>query len=198
MGYIIIAIALFLTALLWAFVNRNDGLSIFDPPEKQAGRRGEHIVTNIIQEILESGDVLLTNVEVEYEGQLAELDDVVINHNGIFIIEVKNYSGRIFGNEEDPVWAKYKTTPAGNTYEKNVDNPIKQVKRQVHILANYLRKNRQHVWVDGYVYFVQGNSPIESDYILENPEGIDKVLHSPEKMALSREDINHIMELLSS
>lgn len=198
MGYIIIAITLFFIALLWAFINRSDGPSIFESPEKQAGRRGEYIVTNIIQEVLESGDVLLTNVEVEYEGQLAELDDVVINHNGIFIIEVKNYSGRIFGNEEDPVWAKYKRTPAGNTYEKNVDNPIKQVKRQVHILANYLRKNRQHVWVEGYVYFVRGNSPIESDYILETPEAIDKVLHSPGKMALSREDINHIMELLSS
>ncbi len=198
MGFIVIGIVLLLPFFLWAFINRNEWPSIFESPEKQAGRRGEHIATNIIRDVLESGDVLITNVEVEYEGQLAELDDVVINHNGIFIIEVKNYSGRIFGNEEDPVWAKYKTTPAGNTYEKNVDNPIKQVKRQVHILANYLRKNRQHVWVDGYVYFVQGNSPIESDYILENPEDIDKVLHSPGKMALSREDINHIMELLSS
>lgn len=58
---------------------------------------------------------------------------MVINRYGVFIIEVKNYKGELVGNGDDYEWKKYKTTGAGNTYEKTVKNPIRQVKRQIHM-----------------------------------------------------------------
>lgn len=47
-----------------------------------------------------SNDVYLRNVKVEYDGRPAEIDNVIINQNGIFIIEVKNYSGILYGDED--------------------------------------------------------------------------------------------------
>lgn len=122
-------------------VNRNDDYDhtqspghgrtpwIFEPEEKRVGRQGERIATNIIKRVLREDDYLFTNVPVSYDGKNAELDNVVVNKYGVFIIEVKYYKGRLYGAEDDYEWQKYKDDGYGNTFEKNVKNPIKQVKR---------------------------------------------------------------------
>ena len=81
---------------------------IFESPERRAGHRGEIIATDSIKRVLREGDYLLTNVSISYDGRLAELDNVVVNKYGVFIIEVKNYKGRLYGEENDYTWKKYK------------------------------------------------------------------------------------------
>ena len=70
-------------------------------PEKVAGKRGEAAAANIIRSVLRKGDLLLTNVEIDCDGKKTELDNVIVNKNGVFIIEVKNYSGSLVGCESD-------------------------------------------------------------------------------------------------
>lgn len=166
------------------------------PDEKTAGRQGEQLGNEIIRLALRRGDTHLTNVCVEYDGKPAELDNVIINECGVFIIEVKNYRGEITGGEDDYEWYKVKTTSAGNVYEKNVKNPIKQVKRQVYVLANYLSINGVRVWVQGYALLIRGNSPVKSPYILNGAEDIDRVIHTPGRETLSPEKIRQTAALL--
>jgi len=130
------------------------GLGGIELPEKRAGRLGESFANTVIQEILHDDDVMLTNVKIMAEGKQAELDDLIINKRGVFIIEVKNYSGELFGEEEEDDWIKTKMTPGGSLYQKTVRNPIRQVKRQIHVLSRFLKENNVHVWIDGYVFFV--------------------------------------------
>ena len=48
------------------------------------------------------------------DGQIETLDktpnydqyDIVINENGVFVIETKNYSGRIYGQENQHEWTQ--------------------------------------------------------------------------------------------
>lgn len=197
MGYLIIILSLVFVALLWVIVSRDDPASIFTRPEKQEGNRGEYIATRIIKEVLNGEDVLLTNIEVSFENSHTELDDLIINQNGIFIIEVKNLSGDLYGDENSPKWTKYKTTSAGNKYIKELDNPIKQVKRQIYILANHLRDNGFHIWVNGYVFFLKGNSPVESEFVLKTQDDIASVLHSPGRKHLKQEEIRQLTHLLT-
>ena len=167
----------------------------FDEMQKRAaGQNGEHLATAIIRSVLHEGDCLLTNVSISDDGKPAELDNVIINPFGVFIIEVKNYKGRLYGNEDDYTWEKYKDDGYGNTFEKEVKNPIKQVKRQVYILARTL--NGFNVWVEGYAFLVQGNSPIQSPYILENAEDIDRAIHSPGQNHLSLQEVEQIRNTL--
>jgi len=56
----------------------------------------------------------------------------------------------IVGGEDDFEWQKYKTTEAGNTYEKTVKNPIRQVKRQIDILAHFLDYYGARAWIEGF------------------------------------------------
>ena len=167
---------------------------IFESPERRAGLQGEHIATDIIKGVLREGDYLFTNVSVSCDGKRTELDNVVVNKYGVFIFEVKNYKGRLYGDEDDFNWKKYKDDGYGNTFVKEVKNPIKQVKRQIYILAKYL--DCFHVWVEGYVILIHGNSPVQSKYLLENIEGIDSAIHTFGKNRLSKNTVESIKKML--
>ena len=171
---------------------------IFEAPERRVGRLGEQQATHIISSVLREDDRLFTNVQVIYKDKPAELDNVIVNRFGVFIIEVKNYHGSLVGNEDDYEWTKYHTTDAGNTYSKIVKNPIKQVKRQVYVLAKFLEYyGTVRVWIEGYALLLHGNSPVESDYILSSIQDIDKAIHTPNRNRLTQKNIEEISKLLS-
>lgn len=164
--------------------------------KRRAGRRGEVIVSNAIRSILSDEDILLTNIEISFKGKTAELDNVIINKYGVFIIEVKNYKGRIYGEEDDYEWEKYKDDGYGNVFKKNVKNPIRQVKRQIYILAKYLDYNGEKVWINGYALLVNGNSPIQSKYILSSVKAIEQVIHTTGKNELTKKQVENIAKIL--
>lgn len=168
---------------------------IFEAPERRAGRRGEIIAKDLIKGVLREGDYLLSNVSISYDGRPAELDNVVVNKYGVFIIEVKNYKGRLYGEDDDYTWKKYKDDGYGNTFEKEVKNPIKQVKRQVYILAKFLESF--NVWIEGYVLLIHGDSPVQSKYVFESIDDIDRAIHTFGKNRLSVHTVESIQNMLS-
>ena len=167
-----------------------------ETPAKKAGRLGEMYATSIIEEVQNKNDVLLTKVEIAVDGKRTELDNVVINDKGVFIIEVKNHSGQLSGDEDDFKWIQSKVTEAGNLYQKSVKNPIGQVKRQIFLLSELLKNHGIRVWIKGYVFFVERNSPVNSEYVLETRKDIDTAIHSRSKNHLNKKMIEEIKKLL--
>lgn len=192
----IIAAGLGLLFLLCVLLSKNKS-PIFESEAKRAGRAGERFATQKIQEILKDDDILFTNVNVSFDGKDAELDNVIINKHGVFIIEVKNYKGNLYGNEDDYEWVQEKVSHGGYLYDNTHRNPIGQVKREIYILANYLKQNGIKVWVEGYVYFVRGNSPVESDYIVNGLRDIHNVIHFGTDNNLSKRTVSRLADLLS-
>lgn len=180
--------------IVWGLVRT--GMRSVESPKKAAGRRGEALTAKIIQNVLREDDKWYTNVVISFDGREAELDNVIVNENGVCIIEVKNYSGRLEGEEDDYEWIKYHTSAGSNTYKKQVRNPISQVKRQIYILANYLRWHGIDVWVEGYVYLLRSNSPVKSGFVLTGAADIDRALHADGKARLDGETIRAIAGLL--
>lgn len=165
--------------------------------QKRAGIRGEKFATKLIRETLNDDDILLCNVRISYDGKKTELDNVILNKRGIFIIEVKNYVGTITGGLNDYEWNKTKVTASGNSYTSSVKNPINQVRRQVYILANYLKDNGINVWIEGYAFLVEGNSPVRSAYILNDQQDIDAAIHLRTNNKLKPQTRDEIIRLLS-
>ena len=173
--------------------------TVFEPAEseqRRAGRYGERVATDLIKRALREDDRLFTNVRIEYDGKFAELDNVIVSSYGVFIIEVKNYKGRLYGNEDDYEWEKYKDDGYGNTFEKKVKNPIKQVKRQIYLLAKYLEYYGPRVWVEGYALLIHGNSPVESRNMLSNSDDIDRAIHTPGKCRLTKQQVESIIRII--
>ena len=162
----------------------------------EAGRQGEKTATAILKKFLRDDDYLLTNVSISFDGKQTELDDIIINKNGVFIFEVKNYNGYLAGSEDDFEWQKYKVTDAGNVYEKPVKNPIRQVKRQIYILHHFLDQRGVNIWVEGYVMLLHGRSPVASQYVLKTGRDIDRAIHTPGKVKLAPKTIKTIINLL--
>ncbi len=188
----IVVIALFIFIFL---ISRLLGPRI-ESPEKRAGRMGERFATTIIREILRADDALLTNVRISAEGKQTELDNVIINSNGVYIIEVKNWTGELSGDEESYDWIQTKAT-YGGVYQKEVKNPIGQVKREIYILSKLLKENGLDVWIDGYVFFVEMNSPIISEYVLPTQGDINRAIHTPGRRKLNVSDQRLIIDILS-
>lgn len=170
---------------------------LFSPPERRFGARGEEAIERLISSTLTSNDRYFTNIEVLAEGKRAEIDNIIVNTYGVFIIEAKSYKGRLVGTEGDYEWQKYHTTEAGKVYQKKVKNPIPQVKRQVYILHKFLEAKGLHPWVRGYVVFLYNNSPIKHQYILAGERSIRTALHSFEKRTLSPQEVERISALFS-
>lgn len=168
---------------------------IFEPG-KRAGRRGEIEGTKLIKEVLRDGDYLFSNVHISYDGKFAELDNVVINENGVFIIEVKSYSGYLYGYEKDRKWEKIKMTESENTYKQEIDNPIRQVKRQTYILSNFLRERNLKTYIKSYVLLINKNAPCESRYLLEDSSDINWVIHLKSKKIIDKEKLEDISKVL--
>lgn len=195
-----IAIVIFIIIVVIIAIQRDnsDGNQpyIFEAPEKTAGRQGEAIAASAIRQVLREDDFLFTNVTISFDGKPAEMDNVIVNKYGVFIIEVKNYKGLLVGDEDDYEWEKYKSDGYGNTFLKTVKNPIKQVKRQVYVLAKYLQYYGADVWVEGYTLFVQGNSPVESGRVLKSVADIDRVMHTVTRKRLDAKTVTAVKKIL--
>lgn len=164
---------------------------------KSAGNRGEAYFNNMLKSILRNDDVLIRNVCLQVNGKEAEIDSLIINNNGIFIVEVKNYNGRLYGDIDDFEWTKEKISPGGNVFYKQVKNPIKQIKRQTYILSQFLKENNIRVWISGYAYFINGNSPVDDDCVINDIDELDRIIHTPGNKLYDDRLINKVIEALT-
>ena len=167
-----------------------------ESPQKRAGRQGEKIATNIIREVLNDDDVLFTNPEISADGKQTELDNLIINSHGIYIIEVKNYSGTLYGTKDDYEWLQIKMTSGGNFYQKSVKNPVKQVNRQIYIMSRFFKENGIDVWVEGYVFLLENNSPIADPCILRTQKEIAYAIHTDSRKKINKKTKEIIISLL--
>ena len=118
-----------------------------------------------------------------------EIDFIVSGPTGVFVIEVKAYSGTLLGDYSEQQWLKRKRSGAGNIYEKYVANPLQQARRGAAALSRELSRRGERIYVNGAVYLaggectaeITGEPPREGlfshydellDFITENPRGI--------------------------
>jgi hypothetical protein len=91
------------------------------------GFYGEYLTFNILERV-NGNKKILTNVYVPKEtGGTTEIDVVMIHEKGIYVIESKNYSGWIYGDEKNKNWTQ--TFKSGR--KEKFYNPIWQ--NQTHI-----------------------------------------------------------------
>ena len=80
---------------------------------------------------------VLRNVYIpKANGETTEIDLLYVTAKGIFVIESKNYSGYIFGSEQNQNWTV--TLFAGQNW-------MKQNKIEKHHFYNPIRQNRSHI-----------------------------------------------------
>ena len=196
----IAAIGLVLIVLIIILSRRKHRPEWYRPhqsPSDIVGIIGEKEAREKIRKILRPDVRLFSNVTISYDNREAELDNVIVNRCGVFIVEVKNYSGMLEGNADDYEWTKSHISQGGNQYTKTVKNPIRQVKRQIYILAKYLEDHGVRTWIEGYVYMCDAESPVEDDLVLPSIKALDRIVHTTVRSGLSQKQIDVITDALS-
>ncbi len=112
---------------------------LFDTNEVR-GRYGEFLTErelNIVNLFGRKG-MILRNVYIPKDNEeTSEIDLLFITQKGIFVIESKNYSGWIFGNENEMRW----TAMLPNRQKNSFYNPIKQNQTHIKWLVKYLKSD---------------------------------------------------------
>ena len=208
MTYFIIAIIIAVYIAIAVSAYRNDSGSFRNRYPDQsddereiyrAGEEGEYLAASAIKSILFKDDWHTCNFEFSVDGREAECDILVVNSNGIFIFEVKSFSGSLFGYETDDIWEKVKESDSGHLYSKEIKNPIKQVERQSRLLKKLLGSYRIcNIWIDGRVFLLNDNPHDASEYILTDPDEVDRLIHTPGRRPLNKSKKDAVISAINS
>lgn len=150
-----------------------------------SGRRGERQLYKAIKH-LDGNNIVFCNLPVRYKRGRSELDMLIISHKGIIIVEVKNHSGTIQGSWKADKWEQRKYYKNGLHSAQEMDNPIKQMRRQRDIVKSILNAAGEEVWIDTVLYFSSSNAKLklnlrENDYVCLGSKEILNFLNGYER-----------------
>ena len=97
------------------------------------GYLGEKSVATILSLLPSDKYKIINDLLIEVDGRTIQIDHLVVSIYGIFVIETKNYKGRITGSDNSDYWTK---NMFGNKY--TFYNPIRQNKSHVLALSKQL------------------------------------------------------------
>jgi len=112
--------------------------SIFD--DDWVGKYGEDLTARklkLTKALGRSGEILRNIYVPKENGQTSEIDLIFISQKGIFVLESKNYSGWIFGNEKDLYW----TASLDRNQKNHFYNPISQNRNHMKWLRTLIGEN---------------------------------------------------------
>jgi len=105
------------------------------------GFYGEFVLYRKVCRIFGKASVL-TNLYLDSKNtEKTEIDVLAVSNQGIYVYEMKNYSGYIYGSEKDQYW-----TQVLNKWSKNkFYNPLKQNYAHTKAVENYLGVSKEQI-----------------------------------------------------
>lgn len=103
------------------------------------GTYGEYSLYTYLRHFEMKGCRFLFNLYVpKGGGRTSEIDIVMIHPKCLFVIECKNYSGWIFGNENNEYWIQVLPIDYGESCKTQFYNPIKQNAMHIRAIRRYI------------------------------------------------------------
>ena len=103
------------------------------------GRYGEYLTYKYLKQFETNGAKFLFNIYIPKEnGETTEIDVLMICKKGLFVFESKNYSGWIFGSENQKNWYQTLPTGRGRSHKEHFYNPIMQNRSHIKYLKAFL------------------------------------------------------------
>ncbi len=162
-------ILLFLAAAHGAAV-RQDGR---ESKAIKAGLRGESKVARELARGLDNDHYVFNDLSLRSGFRRAQIDHVVVGPGGVFVIETKNWGGRITGGPRDAAWTQHGD---GTRPPRRHENPVLQNERHVRVLDACLRSGGlAGVPVVSVLVFATRGARIEADAggaALLSPDGL--------------------------
>lgn len=95
-----------------------------------------------------SNSLFIFNSYVEKENESTEIDLIMLHQSGLYVFEIKNFNGWIFGSENDKTWT---CTYGRKGSKEKFFNPIWQNKKHINYLKTILKN--KNIPIYNYVVF---------------------------------------------
>lgn len=113
-----------------------------DSQERFRGKIGEMKVSFTTSFCFDTYKQVIRNIYLHfYNGKTTEVDEIIITSSGIYVFEIKNYKGWIFGNENNREWTQVLSIGGGDTEKNHFYNPIHQNRTHINCIRNIIRDN---------------------------------------------------------
>ena len=157
----------------------------------RCGLAGEEQTQSLL-EGLPKGYTVLNNVELEVGGRRSEIDLLVVSESGLFVVEVKNHSGRIFGRKGQNTWRQDKRQET-----KYMKNPLHQLEREMRLLRQTLASFGVAAPIRGCVFFSNARAiDVDSGAVLTNGKALLARIQSFSEPVLRKSEIRKIVQIL--
>ncbi len=155
------------------------------------------------------------NVTLSTPDGTTQIDHVFVSKYGVFVVETKNYSGWIFGNEKQPMWTQ-KLFKHSNKFQ----NPLRQNFKHIKALDSLLGIEIENIhsvivfvggstfktempknvtYASGYVSFIKSvRVPVFTEEEVESLYSAICSGRKPPSMATNREHIKNVQARLST
>jgi len=117
----------------------------------KSGWEGEKHVTILLKATLNDDYYLINNVH--FHNGYGDIDHILLGPNGVFVVETKNWSGRITCSGD--IWQRQST-------KRNLGSPSEQVKRNAARVKQVIEASGKlpFVWVEAVVVFTNNNADL--------------------------------------
>ncbi|MCE5223635.1 NERD domain-containing protein [bacterium] len=168
----------------------------------RAGLKGQERVEEILS-VLPDDYVLINNLSLPFKN--CDIDHLLIGPNGIFLLETKHYKGEISCVVD--AWEYQKIGKNGGLYKGYINNPSRQLKRNIWELKTFFDKKSKRIfgivpfpyWIQGIVVFTNDEAELsikeETVLILKISQLLEYV-QSKRDYKIPKEDLQKIVQTL--
>jgi hypothetical protein len=154
---------------------------------------GEFIINVISTFFLRKGEYhVLKNVTLPAVGGTTQIDQIIVSEYGIFVVEIKNMKGWIFGGQQQKTWTQqiYKN-------KKQFQNPLHQNYKHIKTLENSLNIEGGNIFS---VIVFAGDSTFKTSMPdnVRYPMGYIKYIKSKKEKLFSEQEVKKIIDQINS
>ncbi len=166
------------------------------------GRLGEYQIYKLLRKLEHNNARFLFNVYIPKEnGETTEIDVLLITEKGIFVFESKNYSGWIFGSENQKYWTQTLPQGRGKSHNERFFNPVIQNAGHIKHLKNIVGEDiAMHSIIAFSERCTLKKIDIKSEVKVVNrdnvPQAVADIMTTAQSELLSNEKIQEIYDKL--
>lgn len=132
----ILLLIVLVVVVIWTILSKPDKTNTYYESPEEKGLNGENDVKKILSYLPKEEYIVLNDVLLPLGNGMTQVDHIVVSLYGIFVIETKNYSGKIYGGKSSAQWKQYIRGE-----EFTFQNPL--IQNQVHVDA-VMNKTHQY------------------------------------------------------
>ena len=155
------------------------------------GKVGELEVSSIIGESMPRIRYVFNDALIKLDDQISQIDHILVNRAGVFVIETKNYSGRICGDVNSDDWVQISRKGRRYTFY----NPIMQNDSHVRIIRKIVGND---VKIFPLVVFVKSTPPFSVKNLIHISQLRKNLIDTSVSINLSSDEIMEVALKINS